>query len=61
VAPDLQNQWDRFWAMCIFRCAGASPEILDFTETPEKSPEYPVLTNKIVLSGDFHDLPIHPL
>jgi hypothetical protein len=61
VAADLQNRWDRFSVMCIFRCAGASPEILDFTETLEKSPEYPGLTNKIVLSGDFHDSPIHPL
>jgi hypothetical protein len=60
VAPDLQKQWHRFWAVCIFRCAGASPEIPDFPKTPEKSPEYPGLTDKIVLSGDFQDSPIHP-
>jgi hypothetical protein len=36
----LQNRWQRFWAACIFRYAGASPEISDFPETPEKSPEY---------------------
>jgi hypothetical protein len=60
VAPDLQNWWHRFWAMCIFRCAGTSPEIPDFPETPEKSLEYPGLTDKIVLSGDFQDSPIHP-
>jgi hypothetical protein len=35
-----------------------SPEILDFPETPEKSPEYPGFTDKIVLSGDFQDSPI---
>jgi hypothetical protein len=60
VAPDLQNRWHRFWVMCILRCAGASPEIPDFPETLEKSPEYPGLTDKIVLSGDFQDSPIHP-
>jgi hypothetical protein len=60
VAPDLQNRWNRFWAVCIFRCAGASPEIPDFPETPEKSLEYLSLTDKIVLSGDFQDSPIHP-
>jgi hypothetical protein len=53
--------------VCSFRCEGTSPEILevspeilDFPETPEKSPEYPGFTNKIVLSGDFQDSPIHP-
>jgi hypothetical protein len=67
VAPDLQDRWHRFWAVYIFRCAGASPEILeisleisDFLETPEKSLEYPGFTDKIVLSGDFQDSPIHP-
>jgi hypothetical protein len=36
----------RFWAVCSFRCEGTSPEIPeispeipDFPETPEKSPE----------------------
>jgi hypothetical protein len=47
------------WAVCLFRCAGASSKILDFPETPGKSPEYPGFTNKIVLSGDFQDSPIH--
>jgi hypothetical protein len=68
VAPDLINQWHRFWAVCSFCCKGASPEIPeifpefpDFPETPEKSLEYPGFTDKIVLSGDFHDLPIHPM
>jgi hypothetical protein len=63
VAPDLQNQWHRFWAVYIFRRAGASPkileispEILDFPETPD----YSGFTDKIVLSGDFQDSPIHP-
>jgi hypothetical protein len=44
VAPDLQNRWHRFWAVYIFHCAGACPEILeispkipDFPETSEKS------------------------
>jgi hypothetical protein len=67
VAPDLQNWWHRFWAVCSFRCEGTSPEILDispeipdFPETPEKSLEYPGFTNKFVLSGDFQDSPIHP-
>jgi hypothetical protein len=46
--------------VCIFRCASASPKIPDFAETPGKSPEYPGFTNKIVLSGDFQDSPIHP-
>jgi hypothetical protein len=53
--------------VCLFRCEGASPEILeispeipDFPETPEKSPEYPGFTDKFVLSGDFQDSPIHP-
>jgi hypothetical protein len=53
--------------VCLFRCEGASPEIPeispeipDFPETPEKSPEYPGFTDKFVLSGDFHDSPIHP-
>jgi hypothetical protein len=67
VAPDLQNWWHRFWAVCIFCCAGTSPKIPeifpkipDFPETPGKSPEYLGFTNKIVLSGDFQDSPIHP-
>jgi hypothetical protein len=66
VAPDLQNWLYRFWAVHIFRYAGASPkipeispEIPDFPETPKKSPEYAGFTNKIVLSGDFQDSPIH--
>jgi hypothetical protein len=53
--------------VCLFRCAGDSPEIPEifpeipnFLETPEKSPEYPSFTDKIVLSGDFQDSPIHP-
>jgi hypothetical protein len=53
--------------VCIFRCAGASPEIpeifpeiLDFPETPEKSPEYPDFVDKTVLSGVFQDSHIHP-
>jgi hypothetical protein len=44
----------------IFRCAGTTPEIPeisldipDFSETLEKSLEYPGFTDKIVLSGDF--------
>jgi hypothetical protein len=48
VAPVLQNRWHRFWVVYIFRCAGAnleipeiSPEIPDFLETLEKSPDYP--------------------
>jgi hypothetical protein len=60
VAPDFQNRWHRFWAVCSFRCEGAIPEIPeifpeipDFPETPEKSPEYPGFTDKFVLSGDF--------
>jgi hypothetical protein len=67
VAPDLQNLWHRFWAVCSFRCEGASPETPeifpetpDFPEIPEKSPEYPGFTGKFVLSGDFQDSPIHP-
>jgi hypothetical protein len=67
VAPDLQNRWHRFWAVCSFRCEGTSPEIPeispeipDFPETPEKSPEYPGFTDKFVLSGNFQDSPIHP-
>jgi hypothetical protein len=67
VAPDLQNRWHRFSAVCSFRCEGASleipeifPEIPDFPETLEKSPEYPGFTDKFVLSGDFKDSPIHP-
>jgi hypothetical protein len=51
----------------IFRCAGTSPEIPqisleipDYPETPEKSLEYPGFTDKIILSGDFQDSPIHP-
>jgi hypothetical protein len=43
-----------------FRCEGASSEIPDFPETPEKSPEYPGFTDKFVLSSDFQDSPIHP-
>jgi hypothetical protein len=68
VAPDLQNRWHQFWAVCLFRCKGASPEIpeifpefSDLLQTPEKSPEYPGFTDKIVLSGDFHDSPTPPL
>jgi hypothetical protein len=67
VAPDLQNRWHRFWAVYLFRCEGASLEISeiflefpDFPEIPEKSLEYPGFTDKIVLSGDFQDSPIHP-
>jgi hypothetical protein len=67
VAPVLLNRWHRFWAVCLFRCAGASPEIpeivpeiSDFPGTPEKSLEYPGFTDKIVLSGDFQNSPIHP-
>jgi hypothetical protein len=67
VALDLQNRWHRFWAVCSFRCEGASPETPeifpetpDFPEIPEKSPEYPGFTDKFVLSGDFQDSPIHP-
>jgi hypothetical protein len=43
------NRWHRFWAVSLFRCEGASPEISDFPETPEKSPEYPRFTKKFVL------------
>jgi hypothetical protein len=32
------------------------PEIPDFLETPEESPEYPDPIDKIVLSGDFSGL-----
>jgi hypothetical protein len=46
--------------VCSFRCEGTSPEIPDFPETPEKSPEYPRFTDKFVSSGDFQDSPIHP-
>jgi hypothetical protein len=53
--------------VCSFRCEDASPEIPDifpeipdFPETLEKSPEYPGFTDKFVLSGDFQDSPIHP-
>jgi hypothetical protein len=67
VAPDLQTRWHRFWAVCLFRCEGASPEILkispeipDFPETLEKSSEYPGFIDKFVLSVDFWDSPIHP-
>jgi hypothetical protein len=67
VAPDLQNRWHRFWAVCLFRCEGASPEIPeisteipDFPETLEKSLKYQRFTDKFVLSGDFQDSPIHP-
>jgi hypothetical protein len=64
VAPDLQNWWHQFWAVCIFRYTGVIPEIPEFfPENPDfpETPEYPSLTNKIVLSGDFQDSPIHPL
>jgi hypothetical protein len=51
----------------IFLCAGTSPEISEifpeipnFPETPEKNLEYTGFTDKIVLSGDFQDSPIHP-
>jgi hypothetical protein len=67
VAPDLQNRWHRFLAVCIFCCADTSPKIPeifpkipDIPETPGKSPEYPGFINKFVLSGDFKDSPIHP-
>jgi hypothetical protein len=67
VAPDLQNRWHRFWAVWLFRCEGASPEIpeispeiSDFPETLEKSPESPGFTDKFVLSGDFSELAYSP-
>jgi hypothetical protein len=47
------------WAVLHSCCASACPESPDFPETPEKSPEYPDFADKIVLSGDFQDLPIH--
>jgi hypothetical protein len=37
-----------------------SPEIPDFPETPEKSPEIPGFTDKFVLSGDFSGLTYSP-
>jgi hypothetical protein len=49
--------------VCLFHCGGASPEILEiFPEIPDflETPEYPGFTDKIVLSGDFRDSPIHP-
>jgi hypothetical protein len=53
--------------MYIFCCTGASPKILEifpeipnFSKTPEKSLEYSGYIDKIVLSGHFQDLPIHP-
>jgi hypothetical protein len=49
--------------VCLFRCAGDSPEIPEiFPEIPNfpETPEYPSFTDKIVLSGDFQDSPIHP-
>jgi hypothetical protein len=59
------KRWHRFWAVCLFRCEGVSleipeifPEIPNFPETPDKSPEYPGFTDKFVLSGDFQDSPI---
>jgi hypothetical protein len=67
VAPDLENRWHRFWAVCSFRCEGVSPEIPeifpeipDFLETPEKSPENPGFTYNFVLSGDFSGLAYSP-
>jgi hypothetical protein len=42
------------------RDSGDFSEIPDFPETLEKSPEYLGFTDKIVLSGDFQDSPIHP-
>jgi hypothetical protein len=67
VAPGLQTRWLRVWAVRVLRCTGAgqeypeiSPESPDFPETPGKSPEYLGLADKIVLSGDFQDSPIHP-
>jgi hypothetical protein len=51
----------------LFRCEGAnpelpeiSPEIPDFSETPEKSPENLRFTDKFVLSGDFSGLAYSP-
>jgi hypothetical protein len=62
-----QTRWHRFWAVCLFRCVGASPdipeifpEIPDFPETPEKSSEYPDFTDKFVLNSDFQDSHIQP-
>jgi hypothetical protein len=67
VAPILQNWWYRFWAVWLFRCEGASPEIPeispkipDFPETPEKSLENSGFTDKFVLSGDFSGLSYSP-
>jgi hypothetical protein len=67
VAPVLQIRWHQFWAVWLFcyECASPDipeifPKIPDFPKTPGKSPEYPGFTNKIVLSGDFQDSPIHP-
>jgi hypothetical protein len=67
VAPDLQNRWHQFWAVCLFHCEGASPEIPEispeipnFPETPEKSPENPGVTDKFFLSGDFSGLAYSP-
>jgi hypothetical protein len=62
-----QTWWHRFWAVCLFRCAGASPEIPEifpeipnFPETVEKSSEYPDFTDKFVLSIDLQDSHIQP-
>jgi hypothetical protein len=56
-----------FWAVWLFRCEGASqeilaisPEIPNFPETPEKSPESPGFTDKFVLSGDFSGVAYSP-
>jgi hypothetical protein len=63
VAQGLQNRWHRFWAVWLFRCEGASPEILEiFAEIPDfpETPENPGFTDKFVLSGDFSGLAYSP-
>jgi hypothetical protein len=63
VAPVLQNRWHQFWAVWLFRCEGASPEIpkisLEIPELPE-TPENLGFTDKFVLSGDFSGLAYSP-